>query len=172
MNIFKKIKLFLLLIDVYKKIKQVFNALTFGASLKKGKWWNKDTNKTDKARDALKYFLKNLFRKENFLPGQLEILNKSIQQKNTLGILPTGGGKSIAYQLAALLQPGFSVIVSPLMSVLTDQIRALKNSGIDGVRFINASVKKTDEINNKLAGIENAESLFIFTEPEYIRNKK
>ncbi|MEN8118955.1 MAG: DEAD/DEAH box helicase [Bacteroidota bacterium] len=133
---------------------------------------NSETKKTDKAREALKYFLKNLFRKENFLPGQLEILNKSLQQNNTLGILPAGGGKSIAYQLAALLQPGFSVVVSPLMPVMTDQIKTLNNSGIDGVSYINASVKKADEIIYKFTGIENAESLFIFTEPEYIRNKK
>lgn len=133
---------------------------------------NKETNKTDSAREALKYFLKILFRKEKFLSGQLEILNKSLQQKNTLGILPTGGGKSIAYQLAALLQPGYSIVVSPLMSVMTDQIRALNNSGVDGVSYINASVKKTDEINAILAGIENVEYLFIYTEPEYLRNKK
>ncbi len=132
----------------------------------------KETNKTDKAREALKYFLKNLFRKEHFLPGQLEILNKSLQQKNTLGVLPTGGGKSLAYQLSALLQPGFSLIVSPLMSVMTDQISALNSLGIDGVDFINESVKNTDELNDKYRSIEHAESLFIFTEAEYLRNKK
>ncbi|RLD68474.1 MAG: hypothetical protein DRI95_02925 [Bacteroidetes bacterium] len=133
---------------------------------------DKETNNTDKVHEALKYFLKNLFRKENFLPGQLEIINKSLQQNNTLGILPTGGGKSIAYQLAALLQPGYSIVVSPLMSVMTDQIRALNNSGIDGVNSINTAIKKVDELTDKFTEIKNAESLFVFTEPEYIRNKK
>jgi len=136
------------------------------------KYGNKDRNRTDKAREALKYFLKNIFRKEQFLPGQLEILNKSLQQKNVLGLLPTGGGKSIAYQLAALLQPGFSVVVNPLMSVMTDQIHALQKLGIDGLTYLNASVKKADEMSYKLSEINSCDSLFIYIEPEFFRDKK
>jgi ATP-dependent DNA helicase RecQ len=127
---------------------------------------------TDKAREALKYFLKTIFRKEQFLPGQLELLNKSLQQKNTLAILPTGGGKSIAYQLSAILQPGYTLIVSPLISVMTDQIKALEKLGIDGINFMNASVKNTNEIKLRYSEIENATSLFLFTEAEYIRNNE
>lgn len=132
----------------------------------------KNDKKTDKAREALKHFLRNIFRKENFLPGQLELLQKNLQLNNSLSLLPTGGGKSIAYQLSALLQPGFSLIVSPLMPVMFDQIKALKNAGIDTVNYINASVKTQEEIKERYRSIENGKALFVFTEAEYLRHKQ
>ena len=132
----------------------------------------KSTVTTDKAREALRYFLKNIFRKEQFLPGQLGLLNKSLQQKNALGILPSGGGKSVAYQLSAVLQPGYTLIVSPLMSVMTDQLKSLEKSGIDGINFVNASVKNRNELKFRYSEIEQAASLFLFTEAEHLRNEE
>ncbi len=131
----------------------------------------KNDKKTDKAREALKHFLRNIFRKENFLPGQLDLLQKNLQLENTLGLLPTGGGKSISYQLSAFLQPGFALIINPLMSVMLDQIKALKNVGIDSVNYLNASVKTKREIDERYSSIENGEALFVFTEAEYLRHK-
>ncbi|MCF6240892.1 MAG: DEAD/DEAH box helicase [Bacteroidales bacterium] len=132
----------------------------------------KSDKKTDKAREALKHFLRNIFRKENFLPGQLDLLQKNLQLNNTLGLLPSGGGKSIVYQLSAFLQPGYSLIISPLMSVMQDQIQALKSAGIDTINYINASVKSQNEIDEKYQSIENGEALFVFTEAEYMRHKQ
>ncbi len=132
----------------------------------------KNDKKTDKAREALKHFLRNIFRKENFLPGQLELLEKNLQLNNSLGLLPTAGGKSIAYQLSAFLQPGFTLIVSPLMSVMLDQIKALKNAGIDTVNYINASVKSQKEIQERYHSIETGKALFVFTEAEYMHHKQ
>ena len=54
----------------------------------------------------LKYFLQVLFRKEQFRIGQLPILNRALRNRSVIGLLPTGGGKSLTYQLAAMLQPG------------------------------------------------------------------
>ncbi len=128
--------------------------------------------KTDKAREALKHFLRNIFRKENFLPGQLEALQKNLQLDNTLTLLPVGGGKSIVYQLSVILQPGFSLIISPLMSVMIDQIKSLNNAGIDTVNYQNASIKTGSEIESRYEAIENGETLFVYTEAEYLRHQR
>ena len=62
----------------------------------------------------LRYFLRLIFRKEDFRPGQLPILNRALGLKSVIGLLPTGGGKSLTYQLAAMLQPGVTLVVDPL----------------------------------------------------------
>ena len=68
----------------------------------------------------LKYFLNLIFRKEDFRPGQLPILNRALQLKSVIGLLPTGGGKSLTYQLAAMLQPSVTLVVDPLKGLMKD----------------------------------------------------
>ncbi|HHN6151999.1 TPA: DNA helicase RecQ, partial [Enterococcus faecium] len=76
---------------------------------------------------------------DEFRPGQKEIIQKVIDQENVLGIMPTGSGKSICYQLPALLLDGLTVVVSPLISLMKDQVDAANQLGIPAT-FINSSL--------------------------------
>jgi ATP-dependent DNA helicase RecQ len=91
---------------------------------------------------CLRYFLQLLFRKQEFREGQLPILNRAVQLESVIGLLPTGGGKSLTYQLAALLQPGVSIVIDPLTSLMKDQYDGLLKNGIDCCTFINATIGK------------------------------
>lgn len=83
--------------------------------------------------------LKQYFGYNEFRPGQKEIIQKVIDQENVLGIMPTGSGKSICYQLPSLLLDGLTVVVSPLISLMKDQVDAANQLGIPAT-FINSSL--------------------------------
>ncbi|EOB3359438.1 DNA helicase RecQ [Enterococcus faecium] len=83
--------------------------------------------------------LKQYFGYDEFRPGQKEIIQKVIDQENVLGIMPTGSGKSICYQLPALLLDRLTVVVSPLISLMKDQVDAANQLGIPAT-FINSSL--------------------------------
>ncbi|WP_142434193.1 DNA helicase RecQ [Enterococcus faecium] len=83
--------------------------------------------------------LKQYFGYNEFRPGQKEIIQKVIEQENVLGIMSTGSGKSICYQLPSLLLDGLTVVVSPLISLMKDQVDAANQLGIPAT-FINSSL--------------------------------
>ena len=113
----------------------------------------------------LRYFLNLLFQKEDFRPGQLPILNRALQLKSVIGLLPTGGGKSLTYQLAALLQPGVTLVVDPLRGLMKDQYDGLLKTGIDCVSYINSDldVYQRRENENRLT---NSQIQILFLSPE------
>lgn len=113
----------------------------------------------------LTYFLNLLFRKRGFRPGQIPILNRALQNKNVIGLLPTGGGKSLTYQLAAMLQPGVTIVVDPLRSLMQDQYEGLVGSGIDSCAFINSTIS-TAERRAAERRMETSELQFVFLSPE------
>lgn len=117
----------------------------------------------DENKKKLQYFAQLLFRKVDFRPGQLPILNRALQNKSVIGLLPTGGGKSLTYQLAAMLQPGVTLIIDPLRSLMKDQYDGLINVGIDTCTFINASVKDKSEREKQM---ETSQMQFVFLSPE------
>lgn len=113
----------------------------------------------------LRKFLQDIFRKLDFRDGQLPILNRTLQLKSVIGLLPTGGGKSLTYQLAALLQPGITIIVDPIRSLMVDQFNSLKEIGIDRCAYINSTLSTAERVyNQQLMG--EAGFLFIFVSPE------
>jgi superfamily II DNA helicase RecQ len=125
----------------------------------------------EKTRDAetvesLQFFLQNLFRKKEFRPGQLEILNRALQNQTVIGLLPTGGGKSLTYQLASLLQPGFTIVVDPIKSLMKDQVDGLTRAGITGTVYINSSLKTLEERQAAMQKMESGQALFCFISPE------
>jgi ATP-dependent DNA helicase RecQ len=102
---------------------------------------------------SLQYFLQNIFRKEKFRDGQVKILQRSLSLEPVIGLLPTGAGKSLCYQLAALLQPGVTIIIDPLRSLMFDQVDNLKKNLIDNINYINSeqSGQERDEVVNQMS---------------------
>lgn len=97
----------------------------------------------------LRYFLNLIFRKEDFRPGQLPILSRALQLKSVIGLLPTGGGKSLTYQLAAMLQPSVTLVIDPLKGLMKDQHDGLLKNGIDCISYINSDITKDYEERKK-----------------------
>lgn len=116
-------------------------------------------------KEDLNYFLQLFFRKESFRPGQLPILDRALQNLPVIGLLPTGGGKSLTYQISALLQPGVTMIIDPLKSLMKDQCDGLVNSGIDCATYINASLNSVKR-KEREKQLESSQLLFVFISPE------
>lgn len=74
--------------------------------------------------------LKKVFGYDSFREGQEKIIDAILRGQDVLGIMPTGAGKSICYQVPALMFPGITVVVSPLISLMIDQVKALNDAGI------------------------------------------
>ena len=115
----------------------------------------------------LRYFLNLIFRKEDFRPGQLPILNRALQLKSVIGLLPTGGGKSLTYQLAAMLQPAVTLVVDPLKSLMKDQYDGLLNIGIDCISYINSDITKSfEEGRRRELALTGSQVQIMFLSPE------
>ena len=91
---------------------------------------------------ALQELLKDTFGYDDFRPGQETIIRHVLRQENVLGIMPTGGGKSICYQLPALLLDNLTLVISPLISLMKDQVDALNLMGNHRIQLaVNKEVK-------------------------------
>lgn len=123
-----------------------------------------NSDRTD-AKKSLVYFIQNIFRKRDFLPGQLPILSRVLSGKSTIGLLPTGGGKSLIYQLASLLQPGITIVVDPLISLMVDQYNSLIDLKIDICSYVNSRLSYSQR-NINLAKMTNSSVLIEFLSPE------
>ncbi|MCR5886681.1 DEAD/DEAH box helicase [Hymenobacter sp. J193] len=117
-------------------------------------------------KEPLLYFLQNIFRKADFREGQLPILNRGLQGRSVLGLLPTGGGKSLTYQLAALLQPGVALVVDPIKSLMQDQYEGLQKNWIDATSYVNSSIRTATQRELRLRRLSRGELLFFFISPE------
>lgn len=116
-------------------------------------------------RRTLDFFLQNLFRKQAFRDGQVPIIDRALRCESVIGLLPTGGGKSLTYQLAALLQPGISLVVDPLRSLMKDQYDGLLRVRIDCCAYINSDIEV--EARNRIQRqMTDSEWLFVFVSPE------
>ena len=99
-------------------------------------------------------FLKTVFGYDNFRPLQEEVINRTIVGKDSFVLMPTGGGKSICFQIPALMFDGITIVVSPLISLMKDQVQALKSNGIKA-DFFNSSISPQEEnevINKAIKG--------------------
>ncbi len=90
-----------------------------------------------------------MFGFDSFRPGQAEIVEAVASGRNTLAIMPTGGGKSLCFQLPALLRPGVTVVISPLIALMRDQVRALQEAGVvAGALTSGNTPEETDDVYN------------------------
>jgi ATP-dependent DNA helicase RecQ len=125
---------------------------------------------------SLRYLLKNLFRMSDFRDLQLDIIKRAVSLRPVVGLLPTGAGKSLCYQLASFTQPGITLIVDPLVSLMEDQQNSLEAMGIH--RCINIRFgKKSNEIEDRIQKDDDCRSLrigypiFLFVAPERLQMK-
>jgi ATP-dependent DNA helicase RecQ len=116
--------------------------------------------------ESLRYFLQYIFRMDAFREGQVEALQRTLQGKDTIVLLPTGAGKSVIFQLAALLLPGVSVVVAPLVSLIEDQIDNLGRHGIDRTLGISQILTKTGALPDALKSFGTGQFLITYVSPE------
>lgn len=108
--------------------------------------------------------LKQTFGHDSFRPGQEAIVRDAIAGRDVLAIMPTGGGKSLCFQLPAILQPGITLVVSPLIALMQDQVRQLTSNGI-AATFINSSLPSA-EIASRIRSASRGEYRLLYLAPE------
>ena len=138
---------------------------------KQGKYLQHFEYKSKKQEAALRYFLQNIFRKNKFRSGQEAIINRALQGKDVIGLLPTGGGKSLTYQICSLLHPGVTVVVDPINSLMKDQFDKLIDNGITKANFIN-SFNTKDEREKNIEELTESKYLILFVSPERFQIEK
>jgi ATP-dependent DNA helicase RecQ len=108
--------------------------------------------------------LKQYFGYDEFRPLQKDIIEKVMDKQDCVVLMPTGGGKSLCFQLPALLQPGTTIVISPLISLMKDQVDALTGNGIPAA-FINSSLRQ-EEITEVLEKVKNGSLKILYIAPE------
>ncbi len=117
-----------------------------------------------------KELLKTIYGYENFRKGQDIIINNILSKKDTLGVMSTGGGKSICYQIPALIYPHLTIVISPLISLMKDQVDSLKYLGVRA-GFLNSTLSK-EEYLKLVQGIRNKSIKILYIAPERLANEK
>jgi ATP-dependent DNA helicase RecQ len=120
-------------------------------------------------KDQLLNLLKIHYGFDNFRPGQEKAIDSILAKKNTVVIMPTGGGKSLIYQLPSLILDGLTLVVSPLISLMKDQVDSLNKVGIPAT-FLNSSLS-LKESEERLTAIQNNNYKIVYVAPERFYNK-
>lgn len=112
--------------------------------------------------------LKKLFGYSSFREGQHQVVESLLQKKDVFAIMPTGAGKSICYQIPALIFPGTTIVISPLISLMKDQVDGLNEIGIPAT-FINSSLKG-EEVQRRLNKVRAGEYKLLYVAPERLQS--
>ena len=118
--------------------------------------------------ESLQNILESTFGLESFLPGQKEAIEHSLQGRDVLLVMPTGGGKSLCYQLPALASEGLVLVISPLIALMKDQVDRLSTLGIPAT-FVNSSIA-LDEQRSRIEDVRNGRYRLLYVAPERFRS--
>ncbi len=113
--------------------------------------------------------LKKYWRFDSFRPVQQDIINSVLEGQDTLALLPTGGGKSICYQVPGLLKEGICIVITPLIALMNDQVTALKKRGIKAIAIHSALDYR--EIDNALNSCIYGDIKFLYCSPERVQTE-
>src|SRR5579864_5762871 len=116
----------------------------------------------------LEQTLHERFGLEEFRPGQREAIENVLHGRDVLCVMPTGGGKSLCYQLPALLLPGLTLVVSPLIALMKDQVDALVERGLRAT-LLNSTLDPSEQMA-RLAEIEAGRYDLVYVAPERFRS--
>jgi ATP-dependent DNA helicase RecQ len=121
------------------------------------------------ARKSAKESLKEFFGFDNFKGDQEKIVNSVIHGDDTFVIMPTGGGKSLCYQLPALMLPGVTIIISPLIALMKNQVDQLRSFGTENIaHFLNSSLSKGD-ITKVKKDVSSGDTKLLYIAPETLK---
>jgi len=112
----------------------------------------------------MEHILKQYFGHDTFWPGQREIIEHALAGRDAFVLMPTGGGKSLTYQLPALMMPGLTIVISPLIALMHDQVDRLRVNGIPAT-FINSSLSPTERTRREQAAVTGRLKL-LYVAPE------
>jgi len=125
---------------------------------------------TPLAPSSLEQSLKHFFGYDSFRTGQREIVEAALEKRDMMIVMPTGGGKSLCFQLPALLKPGLTVVVSPLIALMQDQVEALQDNGI-GATFLNSTLSAIETRSRETAILEGKIKL-LYVAPERLLGER
>ena len=120
------------------------------------------------SQSQLEDALKHHFGYSSFRCGQLEIIQQLLLGRDSLVLMPTGGGKSMCYQLPAILLPGVTIVVSPLIALMKDQVDGLTRQGI-AAAYVNSSLEQ-ETINDIFQRLSRGEIKLLYVSPERLKN--
>ncbi len=109
-------------------------------------------------------YLRDVFGFDGFRPGQEEIVEAVVAGRNTLAIMPTGGGKSLCYQLPALVRDGVTVVISPLIALMRDQVRGLREAGVEAGALTSGNTQ--EETDAVWQALEEGRLKLLYMAPE------
>lgn len=107
---------------------------------------------------------------EAFRPGQREVIEAIVSGQDCMCIMPTGGGKSLCYQLPSVIRPGLTIVVSPLIALMKDQVDALARRGIEAA-LINSTLSQGEQ-NSRLQAVASGQYQMVYVAPERLRNSR
>ena len=119
-------------------------------------------------RSALCFMLQLIYRKRDFRDGQLLAISRLLHRSDTVVLLPTGGGKSLVYQLSGMLLPGMTIVIDPIISLMADQVANLKKSGIDLIGEVSSTQLAKDRIS-VIQDMSEGSLAFVFVAPERLQ---
>ncbi|MCY4000349.1 MAG: DEAD/DEAH box helicase [Bacteroidetes bacterium] len=127
-----------------------------------------DDGMSSRQEKAIRFFLQQIFRKREFREGQFEGIINALRKVDSIILLPTGGGKSIIYQLAGMLMPGITLVVDPIIALMEDQVEGLQSYGIDRAIAIFSTSRSARKYKQQL--IEKGQYYYVLISPERLQS--
>lgn len=132
------------------------------------RFWAKDFEWSEK----ISKILKDTFGFKTFKQNQLMAINATLSKRDVLLVLPTGGGKSLVYQLPALVNGHISIVISPLIALIDDQLNALRNLGIEAATLNSSSPREQKKLVHTAMTTKGSKLRLVYVTPEWVAKSK